>query len=109
MLGLLIAYRPALSRFLRRLRLQMAKQVQAFYASKLHEGLSQKRVKSIHAVLHRALENAVKWNLIGRNVCDLVNPPIPKRHEIQPLTWEQAQRLLKAAHDHKLEALLTWR
>jgi len=90
-----------------RLQRLTPQQVQAFYASKLNEGLSQKRVKSIHAVLHRALENAVKWNLVGRNVCDLVNPPIPKRHEIQPLTWEQAQRLLKAAHDHKLEALLT--
>src|SRR6266568_7591336 len=90
-----------------RLQRLTPQQVQAFYASKLNEGLSQKRVKSIHAVLHKALENAVKWNLVGRNVCDLVNPPIPKRHEIQPLTWEQAQRLLKAAHDHKLEALLT--
>ena len=90
-----------------RLQRLTPQQVQAFYASKLHEGLSQKRVKSIHAVLHKALENAVKWNLIGRNVCDLVNPPIPKRHEIQPLTWEQAQRLLQTARDHKLEALLT--
>src|SRR5438876_8385511 len=90
-----------------RLQRLTPQQVQAFYANKLNEGLSQKRVKSIHAVLHKALGNAVKWNLVGRNVCDLVNPPIPKRHEIQPLTWEQAQRLLKAAHDHKLEALLT--
>jgi len=91
------------------IRLQQLKpqQVQAFYASKLNEGLSQKRVKSIHSVLHKALENAVKWNLVGRNVCDLVSSPIPRRHEIQPLTQEQAQRLLKAAHDHKLEALLT--
>ena len=91
------------------IRLQQLKpqQVQAFYASKLNEGLSQRRVKSIHSVLHKALENAVKWNLVGRNVCDLVSSPIPKRHEIQPLTQEQAQRLLKAAHDHKLEALLT--
>src|SRR5256712_5921927 len=91
------------------IRLQQLKpqQVQAFYASKLNEGLSQRRVKSIHSVVHKALENAVKWNLVGRNVCDLVSSPIPRRHEIQPLTQEQAQRLLKAAHDHKLEALLT--
>ncbi|MGI9056997.1 MAG: tyrosine-type recombinase/integrase [Ktedonobacteraceae bacterium] len=90
-----------------RLQKLTPQQVQAFYTQKLNEGLSQKRVKGIHSVLHEALENAVKWNLIGRNVCDLVNSPIPKRHEIQPLTQEQAQRLLKAAHDHKLEALLT--
>lgn len=81
--------------------------VQTFYANKLKEGLSSKRVRGIHAVFHKALENAVKWNLIGRNVCDLVEPPIPKRHEMQPLTQEQARCLLKAAHEHKLEALLT--
>lgn len=31
-------------------------QVQAFYAMKLDEGLSTKRVRGFHAVLHRALE-----------------------------------------------------
>lgn len=34
-------------------------------------------------------------------------PPTPKRHEIQPLTPEQARKLLQAAREHKLEALLT--
>ena len=82
-------------------------QVQAFYTKKLDEGLSFKRVRGFHSVLHSALENAVKWNLVGRNVCDLVTPPVPRRHEIQPLTQEQAQRLLKVAQNHKLEALLT--
>jgi len=90
-----------------RLQKLTPQQVQAFYREKLHEGLSQKRVKGIHSILHKALENAVKWNLVGRNVCDLVESPIPRRHEIQPLTQEQAQCLLKAAHEHKLEALIT--
>lgn len=82
-------------------------QIQTFYTKKLDEGLSLKRVRGFHSVLHSALENAVKWNLLARNVCDLVTPPVPKRHEIQPLTPEQAQHLLQAAHEHKLEALLT--
>jgi integrase len=82
-------------------------QVQAFYASKLNEGLSLRRVRGLHSVLHSALAIAMKWNLVGRNVCDLVSPPVPKRHEIQPLTLEQAQRLLQAAREHKLETLLT--
>ena len=81
--------------------------VQGFYASKLSEGLSLRRVRGLHSVLHSALDNAVKWNLVGRNVCDLVSPPVPKRHEIQPLTPEQAQHLLEAAREHKLETLLT--
>jgi integrase len=81
--------------------------VQAFYASKLNDGLSLRTVKGFHAVLHSALDTAVKWNLVGRNVCDLVTPPVPKRYEIQPLTSEQAQHLLQAAREHKLETLLT--
>lgn len=90
-------------------RLQQLKpeQVQGLYANKLKEGLSQKRVKAIHSVLHKALENAVKWNLVSRNVCDLVDPPKPRRHEIQPLSQEQAQHLVHAVREHKLEALIT--
>jgi len=90
-------------------RLQQLKpqQVQAFYTKKLNEGLGKKRVRAFHSVLHKALENAVKWNLVSRNVCDLVNAPIPPRREIQPLSYEQAQRLLTSAHQHRLEALLT--
>lgn len=82
-------------------------QIQTFYAKKLDEGLSAKRVRGFHAVLHRALEHAVKWNLVARNVCDLVTPPVPQRHEIQTLTSDQVQRLLHVARGHKLEALLT--
>ena len=82
-------------------------QVQAFYTKKLDEGLSSKRVREFHAVLHRALEQAVKWNLIARNVCDLVTPPKLKRREMQTLAPEQAQRLLQVARGHRFEALLT--
>jgi integrase len=81
--------------------------IQAFYTKKLDEGLSAKTVSHFHTVLHKALEQAVKWNLMARNVCDLVTPPTSKRHEMKPLTPEQAQRLLEVAGEHKLEALLT--
>ena len=82
-------------------------QIQAFYTKKLDEGLSAKTVSHFHTVLHKALEQAVKWNLMVRNVCDLVTPPTSKSHEMKPLTPEQAQRLLEVAGKHKLEALLT--
>ena len=82
-------------------------QIQTFYAKKLDEGLSAKRVRGFHAVLHRALSQAVMWNLVARNVCDLVTSPSSKRHEMKPLTPEQAQRLLEVARGHRLEALLT--
>jgi len=90
------------------IRLQQLKpqQVQTFYARKLNEGLGQKRVRSIHGVLHKALENAVNWSFVGRNVCDLVNPPKPSKREIQTLDAEQAQHLISVASKHKLEVLI---
>lgn len=81
--------------------------VQSLYAQKLREGLSARRIAAIHGLLHKALKNAVRTNIVGRNVCDLVTPPRPKRHEIQPLTIVQAQELLKATRGHHLETLLT--
>src|SRR5438552_1103481 len=58
-------------------------------------------------VLHTALDIAVKWNLVARNVCDQVSPPKIIRPEIQPLTMEQVNQLLRAARGHRLETLLT--
>ncbi len=81
--------------------------VQALYAGKLKEGLSPKSVKLIHAILHNALKNAVRWHLVAYNVCDNVSLPKQVRYESQTLTKEQAQKLLEAARGHRLEALLT--
>ncbi len=82
-------------------------QVQALYRKKSEEGLSPKTVNSIHGILHKALDNAVRWNLVVRNVCDLVSPPRIVKPEIQPLSMEQAHKLLEAARGHRLEAVLT--
>ena len=79
--------------------------LQSFYTQKLEEGLSTTTVISFHNVLHKALETAVRWNLISRNVCDLVSPPRRKRFEIQPLSVEQVQQLLAVTRDHRQEAL----
>lgn len=79
--------------------------LQSFYTNKLEEGLSTTTVISFHNVLHKALETAVRWNLISRNVCDLVSPPRRKRFEIQPLSVEQVQQLLAATREHRQEAL----
>ncbi|HZO72828.1 MAG TPA: tyrosine-type recombinase/integrase [Ktedonobacteraceae bacterium] len=82
-------------------------QVQAFYNKKRSQGLSPKSINLIHGVLHNALDNAVKWSLVARNVCDLVKPSKVVKPEIQPLTIEQAQQLLNVARGHRIETLLT--
>lgn len=80
-------------------------QVQALYARKLEEKLSPSTVNVLHAMLHKALDDAVRWDLIARNVCDAVSPPRRVHHEIKPLTLEQAQQFMFAAKGHNLEAL----
>src|SRR2546423_5433186 len=67
-----------------------AAKVQDFYTQKLNEGLAPRTVTFIHAVLHNALENAVKWGLVSRNVSKLVTLPRTERYEAQTLTTEQA-------------------
>jgi integrase len=81
-------------------------QVQAFYRKKSKDGLASKTINSIHGVLHLALDNAVRWNYISRNVCDLVSPPRIVSREGTPLTLEQARSLVESVHDHRLKVLI---
>lgn len=84
--------------------------LQGFYQSKLDgdersPGLSPTTVRYLHAVLHRALYQAVRWELIPRNVADATDPPQPARDEIRPLDREQARALLETARGDRLEAV----
>jgi len=82
-----------------------AQQVQQLYARKLDSGLSPTTVQHIHAVLHSALDNALRHGLVQRNVADLVDAPGMRHREMQPLNAEQANMLLAAASSTRLEAL----
>ncbi len=82
-----------------------AQHVRALYAKKLKEGLSSTTVNNLHGVLHKALEDAVKWELVVKNVCQIVDPPRRAHYEITTLTMEQAQKLLETAKGHNMEAL----
>lgn len=59
-----------------------------------------------YAVLHKALNDAVKVGLISRNPATPVNAPRPERDEekVHALTLEEARAILKAADDHRLTA-----
>jgi integrase len=72
---------------------------------KLGEKLSSSTVNTLHMMLHKALQDAVKWGLLARNVCDAVSAPRRAHFEMKPLTLEQAQLLLEAAKEDSLEAL----
>jgi integrase len=80
-------------------------QLQALYASKLHTGVAPRTVIHLHATIHVALEDALRLNLVQRNVADLVRPPKAPHVEMQTYTPAQAQQLLAAAQGDRLEAL----
>jgi integrase len=82
-----------------------AAQIQSLYAAKLRDGLKPSSVRYIHAVLHRALEQAVRFNLIPFNPAARVDPPKIRQEEITPLDAEQARKFLHAARDDRFEAL----
>lgn len=81
-----------------------AMQVQAVYGQKLEEGLSPRTVEIVHATLHKALGQAVRWLLVPRNVAEAATPPRQGRSEIAALSREQVRALLRAAKGDRLEA-----
>jgi integrase len=62
-------------------------------------------VRHLHATIHKALKQAVRWNFLVRNVADLVDPPRTQPHEMMTLSRDQARALLAAAEGDRLEAL----
>jgi len=65
-------------------------------------GISPMTVRHIHGMVHKALENAVRWQIIPRNVAQMVELPRVEKKETAVLTREQVQCLVEAAKDHEL-------
>ena len=79
--------------------------LQDLYGQRLDAGLSVQSVRKLHAIVHRALKQALRWNLVARNVADLVTPPRNYHKEMKTLDIEQAKQLIGAARGGRLEAL----
>lgn len=92
-------------------RIQVSKlapaDVQGMINRKLAGGLSPRSVQYLHAILRRALRQAVRWGLVTRNVATLVDPPRVRRPEVRPLSPAQARELLEAARGDRLEGMIT--
>lgn len=63
-------------------------------------------VVEIHGLLHKALDDAVKWGLVGHNVCDLVERPRLEEKEKPLLNKDQALALLESVKEHRLGVIL---
>jgi integrase len=75
--------------------------VQKFYSDQLNLGLSRRTVQFMHAVLHKSLDQAVRWGMLPRNVCDLVKAPQPERRAMNVWTAEQVKIFLDYVHFHR--------
>jgi integrase len=72
-------------------------QLQHLYAEKLSSGLSGRTVQICHVAIHKALKNAVRINLLSRNVADSVDKPKTQRHEMHPMSEDDLEKFLDAA------------
>jgi integrase len=90
----------------RRLRELGPQHVQAFYVHLTEEGLSPATVRLVHFVLHRAIDQAVRWGLVVRNVADLVDIPKLSPTEAAVLTPDQVRAVVRAAQGDALEPLM---
>jgi integrase len=79
--------------------------VQAFLNTELASGASPRTVEYIRSVLRQAINHAVKWGLLQRNVAALTDRPRPTRQDLRPLDAEQAQHFLDSVRGDRLEAL----
>jgi integrase len=84
-----------------------AQQIQSFYNSKRQAGYAAESVINFHKVIHKALDTAVRWRLVPRNVSeDVTLPKHGAEGASQSLTVPQARYLLTAAKGHELEAMI---
>ena len=76
--------------------------LQRFYLRKLQEDrLAPKTISNLHACLHRALQQAVKEQMIPSNPCDAVDLPRKEAVEISVLTREQQVKLMQESCRHR--------
>jgi integrase len=71
--------------------------IQGLYHGMHERGLSGRTIRYAHAVLHSALEQAVKWRLLLQNPSAGVELPKQARSEMRVMTPEEVRRFLQQA------------
>ncbi len=76
-------------------------QLQRFYThlresgGRRGHGLAPKTLRNIHGVLHRALDQAVRWQMLAKNPADAADPPRGARPPVLVAAGEDIPRLLE--------------
>lgn len=107
----LAAYQFNVDRYLapglgdKRLGRLTAREVRHFLDGLLRQGTGVRTVRYAHATLRAALEDAMREELIEKNVVKLVRAPVVPREERSPLTVEETRTFLAANREDRLYAL----
>jgi integrase len=88
-----------------RLRSLTPAQVRRFLAERTEAGLAANSVRIIHATLRTMLAEAVRDELVERNVAAIVRGPRIVHEEVRPWSRDEAATFLAAASAHRLSAL----
>lgn len=78
-----------------------------FYADLSATGLAPKTVRNIHVMLHKALHDAVRKNLVSRNAAEAADPPKlthSSRSDMSTWTPEQLRDFFAGIAHHRLAA-----
>jgi integrase len=70
-----------------------------------HAGSSTRTRRFVHSVLREALEQAVEWGMVTRNICDTATPPKLVQEEMKTLDAAQACIFLATAKADRLHAM----
>lgn len=106
-------YRGSIDRFLKpafgtmRLEQLSPAAVQRWLVQHRTEHGARRRITLAHACLRSALAEAQRLQLVTINAATLVKVPKPPKRAIVPLDVDQATTFLKAAANHRLEALFS--
>ena len=80
--------------------------LETMYAALLMQGLSKNTVHHVHVCLCKALNDALRKGLVGRNVCKTADAPSPGRYEVNIPEMEGVRRILELAKKTPYHAVL---
>ena len=81
-----------------------AQDVQKCYGALLERGLAPRTVRQAHEVLHAALAQALRWDLIHRNVVSAAIPPRVAKREMQTYSRDQLEKIFAITVGDRLHA-----
>lgn len=71
--------------------------IQKLYNQLTENGYSPRTVRYVHSILTSAFSQAVKWQMLIVNPCNIVDLPRQQKSEMKAFSPEQAKRFLEAA------------